>query len=265
MKKPSEIPSTIRVFVLAGARASGDVLAQSHGVPSKAHIRIAGRSMIGRVLDAASRSQYTGELTVIGMEAHNTLKTDEAWPPIQHAEGADGPAASVYKALERHKNGAPVLVTTCDHALLSPQIVDHFLKETHTVDADLTVALARRVDIEAAYPDVSRTYLNFGDGGYSSCNLFCLKTDAAKSVVRFWQSAEKDRKRPWRIAWRFGLIPALRILLTRPNQPKVFEIVSKRLGVTIKAVILPFADAAVDVDTPEDLALVERLISERYQ
>jgi GTP:adenosylcobinamide-phosphate guanylyltransferase len=59
------------------------------------------------------------------------------------------------------------------------------------------------------------------------------------------------------------LIRALRLLIGRPALPGVFKIVSGRLGVEIKPVVLPFADAAVDVDTPDDLALVERIISER--
>lgn len=265
MKKPSETFSNVEVLVLAGARASGDELAQAHGVPSKAHIRVAGRSMIARVLDALAASQSANQIYVVGMQAYDQLQPAEGWPAVRHMSGARGPAASVYNVLTQFERETSVLVTTCDHALLSPAIIDQFLQDTDAANADLTVALARREDIEAAYPDVRRTYLNFGDGAYSSCNLFCLKTPAANSVVKFWQRAEQDRKQPWRIAWRFGIIPALRILIGRPSQEKVFAIVSKCLGVTIKAVVLPYADAAVDVDTQEDLTLVERVIAERSQ
>lgn len=268
MKRPSEphaVESSERaaVFVLAGARASGDALAEAHGVPSKAHIKIAGRSMISRVLEAVSESEHTDGITVIGLEGHQKLSSDETWPSVTHVDAADGPAASVSRALNADPWSRPVLVTTCDHALLSAAMIDAFLSGSIASQAELTVGLARRADIEARYPDVARTYLRFGDGAYSSCNLFCLNAPAAQQVVEFWRSAEQDRKRPWRIAWRFGVIAALRILIGRPGIEQVFAIVSRRLGVEIRPVILPFAEAAIDVDTAADLALVERILLER--
>lgn len=253
----------VEAFVLAGARASGDALAEAHNVPSKAHIQVAGRSMISRVLETLADSASKPRITIIGLENADALEAEEGWPESQRSPGADGPAASVHGAIERSDGNFPILVTTCDHALLTPEIVDQFLRDSLASSADLTVALARRSEIEAAYPDVHRTYLKFGDAHYSSCNLFYLLTPKAKEVVSFWRAAEEDRKRPWRIAWRFGLVRALRLLIGRPPLAGVFEIVSGRIGVDIKPIVLPFADAAVDVDTPDDLTLVERVIAER--
>ena len=262
MKKRSETRA-VETFVLAGARASGDALADAHNVPSKAHIKIAGKSMISRVLSALTASVSTGSITVIGIHDHHALQAEEAWPPVSFTEGAPGPAASVYRALNEANHPEPVLVTTCDHALLSPAIIDAFLDRSLERDADLTVALAQRDTIEQNYPETRRTYLKFGDGEYSSCNLFCLATPEARRVVEFWQSAEQDRKRPWRIAWRFGVIPALRILIGRPGIEQVFAIISQRLGIKIRPIVIPYAEAAIDVDTVEDLALVERIVLEQ--
>lgn len=262
-KRSDQMATTISAFVLAGARAEGDALATAQAVPSKAYVRVAGQTMLGRVLSALQSSGTVDRTTVIGLPDHVDGAKDEVWPDFIRVQGAEGPAASVAGALETTGERFPVLVTTCDHALLTSDMVETFLQKTETLGADLTVALAPREVIEAQYPDVSRTYIRFGDGAYSSCNLFCLNTDAATSVVEFWQSAESDRKRPWRIAWRFGLLNALRLLIGRPSVDRAFAIISKRLGVSVRPVILPFADAAVDVDTPEDLALVERILSER--
>ncbi|MEM9180871.1 MAG: NTP transferase domain-containing protein [Pseudomonadota bacterium] len=268
MRRPSEphaveVSKPAAVYVLAGARASGDALAEAHGVPSKAHIKTAGRSMISWVLEAVSKSEHADGITVIGLADQQKLTSDETWPSVNLVEGADGPAASVSRALDAEKWSGPVLVTTCDHALLTPAMIDAFVSGSIASEAELTVGLARREDIESKYPDVARTYLRFDDGAYSSCNLFCLNAPAAQKVVEFWRTAEQDRKRPWRIAWRFGVIAALRILVGRPDVEKVFAIVSRRLGVSIRPVILPFAEAAIDVDTEEDLALVERILLER--
>ena len=58
-----------------------------------------------------------------------------------------------------------------------------------------------------------RTYLRLGGAELSGCNLFYLADARALRVLRFWQAAEQDRKRPWRIAWRLGPLTALRIIL----------------------------------------------------
>jgi hypothetical protein len=42
-----------------------------------------------------------------------------------------------------------------------------------------------------------------------------------------------------------------------------FEAVSKKLGITAAPVLLPFAEAAIDVDKPSDLALVEEILAAR--
>ena len=181
------------------------------------------------------------------------------------AAGADGPAASVFGALRSEPGKEPVLVTTCDHALLTPEMIDAFAKQSVESGADLTLALARRETIEAQHPDTKRTYLRFGDGEYSSCNLFCIVTPNAHRVVEFWRDAEEDRKRPWRIAWRFGIGTALRLLIGRPKLERAFAILSKRLEVSIRPIVLPFAEAAIDVDTEQDLAMVERILKARAE
>lgn len=270
MKKTSETGRTERsqrvdVLVLAGARASGDALAEAHNVPSKAHIQVAGQSMISRVLNALNQSARANEITIIGIKDHEDLQEKEVWPPVDFAPGENGPAASVFRALALRPERDPVLVTTCDHALLSRDMIDDFLARSTRSGADLTVALARRETIEAQHPDTKRTYLRFGDGEYSSCNLFCIATPKANRVVEFWRDAEKDRKQPWRIAWRFGVGTALRLLVGRPSLERAFATLSKRLDVTICPIILPFAEAAIDVDTPQDLAMVERILKERTE
>ena len=90
-----------------------------------------------------------------------------------------------------------------------------------------------------------------------------MVTPKAQRVVEFWRDAEEDRKRPWRIAWRFGIWTALRLLIGRPSLDRAFSILSKRLGVTICPVILPFGEAAIDVDTVQDLAMVEQILKAR--
>ena len=258
-RAPEQHPP-IWTIILGGSRPD-DPLSKHHNVPSKAHIQVVGRSMLGRVLEAVTSSTLTGKISVIGLENYQTLKQEEAWPDIEIEAGAETPSSSIFQVCQKAPEDAyPVFVTTCDHALLRQEIVHTFLKRSEETDADLTVGLVNRNSIEEQYPNVQRTYLKFKDGDFSSCNLFCLKGPAAMKVVEFWQSAEVDRKRPWRIARRFGVLAAARLLIRRPTLEQSFKIISSRLKVRITPVILPFATAAIDVDKTSDLELVEQIL-----
>jgi GTP:adenosylcobinamide-phosphate guanylyltransferase len=172
------------------------------------------------------------------------------------------PSRSVLDALERFDTGEPVLITTADHALLRPEIVEHFLAAVDGSKADVLVALVARSVIQARFPESTRTYLSFRDEHYSGANLFAFRTPAAAQAAAFWVRAESYRKRPWRLVSVFGPITLLLFLLRRLDLDAALARASRAIGARVEAVRLPFAEAAVDVDKPSDLELVTRLLKQ---
>lgn len=259
----SDAAASVRALVLAGARASGDPLATAHGVESKALIEIGGEPMLARVLRALAQSGRLNGAPLVAGLAQDTLDKARGTTDAALARAAvGGPAASVLGAIE---GGAqlPLLVTTCDHALLTPEMVQYFLLAAIDGGADLSIGFATKDTIQARYPETRRTYLPFGGAPLSGCNLFLIASPEALKVIRFWRQAEQDRKKPWKVALRFGPLTALRLLLGKPSADRAFAILSRRFGARIAPVLLPFADAAVDVDSEADLALVRRVLAAR--
>jgi hypothetical protein len=74
---------------------------------------------------------------------------------------------------------------------------------------------------------------------------------------------ERNRKRPWRLIAAFGLVPLLRYGLGRIDLEAAFRIGSRRLGLDARPVLMPFAEAAIDVDKPDDKALCEEILRAR--
>ena len=259
--EPSE-QKTMNALILAGARASGDPLCESEKVASKAVIEIAGAPMLSYVTQALAQSSVEQPIWLLGGEADNLeAATGGVECQFVSATGA-GPAGSLLAAL---KEGVPLplLVTTADHPLLTPEMITHFLDNSRRSGADLCVGFAKRDTIEAAYPDTRRTYLPVGGRDLSGCNLFYLENKQAMQVLEFWKDVEQDRKHPWRIARRLGWSFLIKLLLKRHRSESVFALLSKRLGAEIKPVILPFAEAAVDVDKTSDLIMVRGIIEKR--
>jgi len=252
------------VLVLAGERGGMDALRSREGVASKSDILIEHRPMLDWVLDAVAGSGVAKACTIVGAgeTTRAGLGARELPLAISHLPGSDGPAASILSALETGID-YPLLVTTSDHPLLTPQMIRHFVAEAMASGADLSIGLADKPTIEASYPHVSRTYFPVGGRRVSGCNLFFLKSARAGGVIDFWRDAERDRKTPARIAWRFGLLNGLRLIRPGVSFDGVFRILSSRLDCKIAPVILPFAEAAIDVDKPTDLDLVRRILAAR--
>lgn len=242
------------MLVLAGQREGvADPLCEMAGVARKALLPVAGVPQIDRVAAALDAAGLSRPFPVSGLGVARAGFT--ATP------SGSGPADSVLAALE----GAefPVLVTTADHPLLTPGMVRGFLEGARGAGADLCVGLATRATIEADYPTTRRTYLKFADMQVSGCNLFYLARPSALAAVRFWRRAQQDRKRPLKLAGYFGLGTILLYLLGRLDLDGAFERASRRLGIRVRPVLLPFAEAAIDLDTPADLALVETILKRR--
>lgn len=236
--------------VLAGSRGGTDPVAGYAGVSDKALITIGGQTMLARVIGALHEAGI-GQVAVAANAP--AVVAEAAQHGAEPLAAAAGPSASTADALATL--GAPLLVTTADHALLRADWVRDFVARV-PAGADVAVLLARREAIEQTAPGSRRTYLRFADGDWSGCNLFLLATPKAKAAVRLWQSVERDRKRPWRIVGRLGPGLLLRYLLGRLSLADAIARLGRRADVS--AVVIEASDglAAVDVDKPADLDFV---------
>ncbi|CAN5787800.1 nucleotidyltransferase family protein [soil metagenome] len=247
---------SFNALILAGSRGGRDPVAEVAGVDAKALIVIAGETMLARVINAV---RAAGAVRIVVSASHPDVVAQALALGAETLPAEAGPSRSARAALERL--GTPLLVTTADHALLQPEWITRFLTDT-PADADVSTLLARRDTIEAAVPDTQRTYLRFADGAWSGCNLFWLATPRAASAIALWEEVEADRKRPWRIVRRLGPGMLLRYALGRLTLADALARLGAVAGVRARVVASPFGLAAVDVDKPADLTLVQRLIAE---
>jgi CTP:molybdopterin cytidylyltransferase MocA len=257
----------VNALILAGSRGPDDPMAKAAGVSHKALLPVAGRPMLLRVAEALRDTVGIERIYVCiedarvifqspGLEALHRARILETLP------AAESPAASVAAALQRIDLSQPLLVTTGDHPLLTPAIVQCFLDAAPT-DCDLAVALAPADVVAAAYPGAIRTFYRLGRKRFSGCNLFLVRSAKVARVAAFWRRTEAHRKRPLRLIWEIGPMAVVKVLLGIMNAEDAFAYLSRKAGATIRPVELPIAEAAIDVDKPADLELVERIFAGR--
>jgi GTP:adenosylcobinamide-phosphate guanylyltransferase len=250
----------VNVLILAGQREGVvDALCALAGVQWKALLPIHGIPMVDYVLAALKKSPSIAKpLWVSGLDK-NLID-----PKLSQSPSEAGPASSVVVAAEAGLP-YPFMVTTCDHPLLTPDMVEAFITGAQASGADMALALATKDIIQPAYPHVKRTYLNFKDQSVSGCNLFYIKNGKGLEAIKFWRAAQHDRKKPLKLARRLGFGTLLKYATGQLTLASAFEHASKTLKIDAKPILLPFAEAAIDVDKPSDLELVTAILASRVK
>lgn len=253
--------------VLAGERPGGSPLARAFSVPAGVLVPVAGRSSLSRVLENLTESGCVVKGLVVGpgmeaVQASDELKERLCANNFPWLAPASGPAASALAGVEA-LDELPVLITAGDHALLTPEIVQMFCAEAARADADMVVGLVPYAKVRVTYPKSRRTVLRFSDEACCGSNLFAVRTNRGRRALRFWSGLEADRKKPWRIARKLGLTSAIRYLLRGLTIERAFRTISDKVGCTVQPVMVPFARAAVDVDSIADRQLAETILNEQ--
>ena len=255
-------------IVLAGDRGPVNEVAKAAGVRSKSLAPVQGVPMVIRVLEALRSSTCSGERILSGpsgtvMEQEPELRDYVASSGVRWFENQATPSASAHHVMQKLPEKTPVLLTTSDHALLSPRILDNFCLQALASACDVVAAVARHDVVTAAFPETRRTSYRFQDGAYCSCNLFAFLTPRARAAALFWRQVENQRKSPLRIVRAFGWVAVMRYLSGHITLAAAVDRVSHRLGFKAGVVILPFPEAAIDVDSVGDWHEVRRIAGER--
>lgn len=262
---PSPSTDIFTALVLAADRGPDDPVARAGGMACKSLVPVAGIPMLERVIAALKASPSIGRIAVslrdtTLLSEFDGLSQDVRDGRIIAVQAQNSPSLSVLHAAEQLGHPYPLLVTTSDHALLTKEMVDHFCSQSLQSGADVCAGLTSAQVILARYPDSVRTYLKFRDGRYSGSNLFSLLTADGIKGPETWRRAEQHRKQPWKIARVFGVGLLIAYLLRWLPLEAAFARVGARVGIKIGPITMPFAEAAIDVDSPYDLEMVEEIL-----
>jgi GTP:adenosylcobinamide-phosphate guanylyltransferase len=252
-------------IVLAASRGESDPITRHYGLAHKCLLRLAGKPMLARVIGALHASRKFNSIFV-SIETADVIEQALGDQPahVRHISSLHSAPSSALAAAHEIQT-FPILITTGDHALLTPEMVKHVCDVSVTLNADITVGLATREVIQGAYPETKRTYFRFRDVAVSGCNLFTVHSQAGLRLLELWSDLEKDRKRPWKLALAFGPGALFRIIFWRMTLANAFDIISRKCDMVARPLLLPYAEAAIDVDKPADKDVAEKILLNRQK
>jgi CTP:molybdopterin cytidylyltransferase MocA len=252
-------------ILLAGQRPGIDPLAEAFGEQWKALIRIDGEAMLSRVAKTLLASPSIVRILVVAQQPEALFVGDCAWlaeePRIGTAVSTSGIAVSVAALAGTDQAPWPVLVTTADHPLLTPAIVETMIAAT--AGADVAVGVVSSRTLLKFFPDNRRTWIKFAGNAWTGANLFALLSEKARGPLLAWSEVERDRKKTLKLIWHFGPVLALRAMTRTITLAGALAKAGRKLGAVVVPIALPFAEAGIDVDKPSDHALAEQILKAR--
>jgi CTP:molybdopterin cytidylyltransferase MocA len=249
--------------VLAAGRGPNDLMAKAYAISHKCMLPVVGVPMLKRVVNTLGHSR---SIDGISISIESSEIVESMFPlkasnlrVIQSEKSAPLSAIAAIAANPSY----PILITTADHALLTTEMVEYFCAHAATNGADFSAGLARAEIIQSAYPQSIRTYFKLGTDHVSGCNLFSVQNENGLRLLERWRYLEGVRKKPWRLVAAFGPMALIRFIFGTLSLDQACRIISNRLGIVVRPVLMPFAEAAIDVDKPADLMLAEEILGRR--
>jgi len=253
------------ILVLAGRRsASLDPLAEKAGVSHKCLVPVLGQAMVGRVLQMADAAFPKAPL-FISVEDFAVVAAEPTVARL-HRAGRLTPVEVrrhiVDSVVEASRiTGFPMIITTADNVLMSPQGLHAIAAEGAESGVDCVVMMARERDILAAHPDGQRRFYRFRDGGFSNCNLFWLTSEKSLKATESFRDGGQFAKHKSRAARAFGLAAVFLYVFRLATLAGMFRHVSRRFGLRIVSLVTADGRLAIDVDNERTHRVAEEILA----
>jgi CMP-N-acetylneuraminic acid synthetase len=256
-------------LVLAGSRRGAEDPLAKHGkVSHKCFIAIGGEPMLRTVaralLDSGCIARVIVSIDEDAMEqAISLLKPLKQSDRIVVLPCRPTIAASVNSVFDQLPDILPLVITTGDNALHTPEIVRHFCQSLDSSKADAAFGLTRAEVLLAEYPKGDRAFHCFRDVRVSGCNLYALLNQESVDVPRVFDSGGQFAKKPWRFLFSFGLLAFLVYKSRLATLGQFTRLLSRALRIKAEPIWLPFPEAPIDIDRLADWRQAEEIIEVR--
>lgn len=259
--------SRASALVLAGRRdGSVDALAAAHGVADKCLVPVLGTPCIEYVLQALAAAPEIGNVVVSindpaildGLPTADRLAAEGRLTAVKAEHNL---AESVLVAAKHMQ--FPVLVTTADNVLMTPESIA--LMIAGAADADAAAAFARKADILAAHPEGQRRFYEFADDGYSNCNTYWIARPEVLRVVEIFREGGQFAKNPPRVIAAFGLVNTLLFRQGWLSLESALRRVSRRMKLRLVPVVMSDGSYAIDVDNERTHRCASEIMARRLQ
>jgi GTP:adenosylcobinamide-phosphate guanylyltransferase len=249
----------IAAVILAGG-STEESLREYTDAPSKSFIDIAGKPMVEYVIDSLKKVKPVSRIILVS-DPDNI--TDEIRTKVDIIAPDGKTIMHSLRSAVDHLDSTPqyLLILPCDVPLITPEAIDDFISRSLSPPVDITYGYLSRSDSESVFPDVRRTYIKIKDGTFCGTGLFMMKLDVIETCENLFKKLTGNRKNIFALVSLLGPVIILKYLLKILTVKDAEKRMSKLMGgCTGRAIRTGYADAAFNVDSPEDLLIARKIL-----
>ncbi len=241
---------------MAGGRPTrSDPLFEFSAGRPKALITIAGKPMIAWILEAMLNARHIDSIAVVGLDMLPEFADAVDFLPDQGSL-VDNLASGLSWARENKPEVESLLLSTSDIPTITGEIVDRFVELCLQADFAVYYPVVVRESMLSRFPKSDRTYVKLADLEAAGGDIIVVHRPAFDFDMETWRSVTNARKYPWRIAKIVGLSTLFKLITRRLTLEGATKKGEELIGHPVKVVLTGSAEIAMDVDTPEQMALL---------
>jgi GTP:adenosylcobinamide-phosphate guanylyltransferase len=245
------------IVTAGGIPQEGEPLYEFTQGRPKALLDIAGKPMVQWVLDALSASKTLERVVVISLPGDSGL---ECAKPVTYVPNQGGMLqnirAGVQKVLDLNPGAHHVLTVSSDIPAITAEMVDWMVNTTMQTDHDIYYSVITRQDMEARFPNSNRSYTRLKDVEVCGGDMNMIRAQTVTANEALWERIIAARKNVFKQAALIGYDTLLLLLLRQVTLEQAVKIACKRMNITGRAILCPFAEVGMDIDKPHQLELL---------
>ena len=233
----------------------------------KAMVDVAGKPMVQWVLDALTEAKSIDNVIIVGLTEKSGLKCGKNMYFVSNqGKMVENLQAGAKKAREINKKSEYVLIVSSDIPAITGEMVDWVVKTTMETKKDIYYNVIQRETMEKRFPGSKRTYTRLKDmevcGGDMNVGRVKFIIDEETGL---WEKITNSRKSPLKQAALIGFDTAFLLLAGKLTLQKAEMNIMKRLNITGKAIVCPYAEVGMDVDKPHQLEIMRADFKKRLK
>lgn len=250
--------SEVACVVLAGASAD-EALKARYNVNWRAEVPLAGKRMIDWVLSAIRESGSVGHVILVadfGADADITLKPGASF------------LDNVMAGVEAAGEAETLMVTASDIPLATGEAFSFLVGEGLKKNADFVYPVINRIDCDAKYPRLRRTYHRVREGTFTGGNAVLVRRQYVLSSRERIEQLYQARKHPLKLASMIGFGTLIRAAAAKKlwagalSIPAIERAAERTMGGRLRALVCPWPELGEDLDKLEDFVEGERLLGQ---
>ena len=233
----------------------------------KATVDVAGKPMVQWVLDALSESKTVDNVVIVGLTEKSGLEcTKKMYFVSNQGKMVENLQAGARKVKEINPKAEHALMVSSDIPGITGEMVDWVVNTDMQTDLDVYYHLIQRDVMEKRFPGSKRTWTHLKDmeicGG--DMNMARISMILGEETD-LWNKITDARKSAIKQAALIGFGTAFLLLTGQLSLERAETDIMKRLNITGKAIVCPYAEVGMDVDKMHQLEIMREDLTKRVK